>query len=214
MSENFKPLTNPLGVPGTSYKMQLGLVHNQWASRLLKGVKVLAEKTYNLLEDEEYPNTNFLVGFVLQNAAIPNINPRQIMKVTESLLNRAIENIKTQNISIAKSKPEDMETESISTQETGKISEEEKRKKFQERMKARQEEGQAKATSKRNLPKVPSARGTPSPPSASPKPSSSPPKSKPEELPKEEEKFGGHKFCPYCGGIFNWKYCPYCGKKL
>jgi hypothetical protein len=90
---NFEPLTNALKIPGTPFKMQLGFINDQWASRLIKGKNEIATKTYELMEYEQYPNTNFLVGFTLQHAANPNINSRPIIRVIESLLSRAKENI-------------------------------------------------------------------------------------------------------------------------
>jgi len=203
----FEALTNALGVPGTSYKMQLGLIENQWASRLIKGKNVLAEKTYELMEEEEYPNTNFLVGFVLQNAAIPNINPRQIMRVAESLLSKAKENIDRKEISKIEAKVKTSEAKTP-VQAQKEISEEEKRRKFQDKVKARKEEGQIQTQSKRKLPSIPSAGSSAEAATSSTQ--------KPEtETPSDKEgRHGGHKFCPYCGKDLDWKFCPYCGKKL
>ncbi|TFF98685.1 MAG: zinc ribbon domain-containing protein [Promethearchaeota archaeon] len=203
----FKPLTNALGVPGTSYKMQLGLIDEKWASRLIKGNKILAEKSYELLEDEQYPNTNFLVGFVLQNAAIPNINPRQVMKVTESLLSRAKENYDKLEISAIEAKvKEPVSTKSpVKAQE---LSEQEKRKKFQEKVKASKQESSMGTKAKRKLPSIPSAQTPVKTPNLTPKQTKVP------EPSPGEERHGGHKFCPYCGKDLDWKYCPYCGKKL
>jgi hypothetical protein len=203
----FEALTNALGVPGTSYKMQLGLIEKQWASRLIKGKNVLAEKTYELMEDEEYPNTNFLVGFVLQNAAIPNINPRQIMKVAESLLSKAKENIDRKEISKIEAKVKPTETRTTTPAQKG-LSEEEKRKKFQEKVKARKEEGQIQTKSKRKLPSIPSSESSAEVTSPSTQKAAS------EASSEGKGRHGGHKFCPYCGKDLDWKFCPYCGKKL
>lgn len=205
---NFEALTNALGVPGTSYKLQLGLINKKWASLLIKGKKILASKTYDLMEDEEYPNTNFIVGFVLQNAAIPNINPRQIMRVTESLLSKAKENFDKKEIQEIESKVRETTPKPQSPSKNEKLTEEEKRKKFQEKVKAQDKEVPAKT--KRELPSIPSSdtpTETPSQPSEKAK--------GPEPSDEEGEgRHGGHKFCPYCGKDLDFKYCPYCGKKL
>jgi hypothetical protein len=205
---NFEALTNALGVPGTSYKMQLGLINEKWASRLIKGKNVLATKTYDLTEDEEYPNTNFIVGFVLQNAAIPNINPRQIMRVTESLLSRAKEKYDKKEIKEIESKVKATTPKEPSPKKDEELSEEEKRKRFQEKVKAKQQHKEAITSSKRELPSIPSAETETKSQSQTPTKTEAP-------APSEEEgRHGGHKFCPYCGKDLDWKYCPYCGKKL
>ncbi|MFX1314296.1 MAG: hypothetical protein ACFE9T_00400, partial [Promethearchaeota archaeon] len=92
MSLNFEPLTSQLGVPGTSYRLQLGLINGKWASRLLKGKEVIDSYVF---KDEDVqgdiPNQNRIVSWVLMTVAIPNINPHQIMKTTQALVKQAIE---------------------------------------------------------------------------------------------------------------------------
>ncbi|MEJ2295586.1 MAG: hypothetical protein P8Y23_12590, partial [Candidatus Lokiarchaeota archaeon] len=85
MSEKgFEPLSSQLGIAGTSYRIQLGLINGRWASRLLKGNNVIDSYVY---KDEDvqgdYPNQNIIVGWVLRTVAIPNINPHQVMKTTQ-----------------------------------------------------------------------------------------------------------------------------------
>ncbi|MHA2397684.1 MAG: hypothetical protein ACXADU_02180 [Promethearchaeota archaeon] len=57
--KGFIPLTSELGVPGTSYRIQLGLINDKWASRLLKGRDVIESYVYKD-EDVEggFPNQN------------------------------------------------------------------------------------------------------------------------------------------------------------
>lgn len=202
--EDFKPLTNMLGVPGTSYKIQLGLTNNQWSSRLVKGNNVLASKVYELDEGENTPNVNYIVGWVLQASAIPNINPHQVMKSAQALMNQAKQKLEQRAAkpSITESKPADKQKETLS--------EAEKRKAFQEKVKARKHEKKKETSSKRTLPKIPSAQPstqTMKAPEKSPSPNQKTTKT---ESASSEDK--SH-FCQYCGKEL-YKYCPFCGKKL
>ncbi|MFX0102589.1 MAG: hypothetical protein ACFFCS_23685, partial [Candidatus Hodarchaeota archaeon] len=68
---------------------------DSWASRILKGKDVVASGTFNEL------NGNLIVGFVLKETAIPNLNPYQIMKTVQFLTREAKSNeerMKTQGI--------------------------------------------------------------------------------------------------------------------
>ncbi len=191
----FEPLTNQLGVSGTSYKIQLGLINNQWASRLVKGNNVLASKVYELDEGQSTPNINYIVGWVLQASAIPNINPHQVMKSAQALMNQAKQKLEKKEIKAISSKTQ----EKFETKHT--TSEEEKRKIFQERMKTRKKEKTEMAGSKRILPEIPSAVPTMQ---------KEPQKGQTEVAQSKRPS----KYCPYCGRDLEFKYCPYCGKKL
>jgi hypothetical protein len=83
MSSNFTPLSSQLGIAGTSYRLQLGMIGSTWAARLLKGNDVVASTTINEL------NGNLIVGFVIKETAIPNLNPYQIMKTVEFIVKEA-----------------------------------------------------------------------------------------------------------------------------
>ena len=91
MSLNFEPLTSQLGVPGTSYRLQLGLINGKWASRLLKGKEVIDSYIFKDEDvSDDIPNQNRIVSWVLMTVAIPNINPHQIMKTTQALVKQAL----------------------------------------------------------------------------------------------------------------------------
>ena len=47
--DSFIPINSQLGIPGTSYRIQLGLVNDKWAVRLLRGNAVI--DTYVFKED-------------------------------------------------------------------------------------------------------------------------------------------------------------------
>ncbi|GAH65183.1 unnamed protein product, partial [marine sediment metagenome] len=91
--KGFEPLSSQLGIPGTSYRIQLGLINGKFATRLLKGKSVIDSYVF---KDEDItesgiPNQNLIVGWVLRTVAIPNINPHQVMKTTQALVKQAIE---------------------------------------------------------------------------------------------------------------------------
>ncbi|MFX1408926.1 MAG: zinc ribbon domain-containing protein [Promethearchaeota archaeon] len=213
MSLNFEPLTSQLGVPGTSYRLQLGLINGKWASRLLKGNEVIDSYVF---KDEDVqgdiPNQNRIVSWVLMTVAIPNINPHQIMKTTQALVKQALEKRDQKKVVAPISETKAVELEKVPESElkrpqvkgwvkqegfkTVQELDEEKRQAFKERMIAKKDQEKARTTTtiktSRELPSIPtSSAGT-------------------------DESSGTEvsKFCPYCGNDLNWKFCPYCGKPL
>ena len=91
MSSDFIPLSSQLGVAGTSYRIQLGKMSGNWAARILKGKDVVAQTTFT----DATLNGNLVVGFVLKETAIPNLNPYQIMKTVQFLTREAQKNEQT-----------------------------------------------------------------------------------------------------------------------
>jgi hypothetical protein len=203
--KGFEPLSSQLGIAGTSYRIQLGLINGRWASRLLKGNDVIDSYVY---KDEdvqgEYPNQNIIVGWVLRTVAIPNINPHQVMKTTQALVKQAIEKKEQKKVMAPISETKDVELEKVPdsqlkrSQPMGWVKDEgvksvqeledEKREAFRERMKYKHVEEEAKRVSAvkttRELPSIPKMGGVTS------------------------------KTCPSCGKDLDWKFCPYCGEKL
>ncbi|TFG17807.1 MAG: hypothetical protein EU531_02205 [Promethearchaeota archaeon] len=206
MSEKgFEPLSSQLGIAGTSYRIQLGLINGRWASRLLKGNNVIDSYVY---KDEDvqgdYPNQNIIVGWVLRTVAIPNINPHQVMKTTQALVKQAIEKKEQKKVMAPISETKDIKLEKVPEsqlkrpQAAGWVKEEgtktlqeleeEKREAFRERMQYKHEEeaerrGETIHTT-RELPSIPKVGSQTS------------------------------KTCPSCGKDLDWKFCPYCGEKL
>ncbi|MHA1109532.1 MAG: zinc ribbon domain-containing protein [Promethearchaeota archaeon] len=80
MSNDFIPLSAPLGIPGSSYMVQLGKVGNTWAIRLAKGNDVLDSKVFHNNTGDDPPNANNLVAWIISALPIPNLNPYQIAK--------------------------------------------------------------------------------------------------------------------------------------
>lgn len=92
MSElGFEPLTSQLGIAGTSYRLQLGLINGKWACRLLKGKQVIDCYIFKDTSIEELPNTNQIINWVLASVPFP-LNPHQIWRTTHILMRQAIEN--------------------------------------------------------------------------------------------------------------------------
>ena len=209
--KGFEPLSSQLGIPGTSYRIQLGLINGKWASRLLKGNDIIESYVY---KDEDlstagFPNQNLIVGWVLRTVAIPNINPHQIMKTVQALTKQAITKREEKKVVAPISEAKKIELEKVPIGELKRPSvkgwvkeegvqsvqeiDEEKRKAFQERMKYKKEEEKIHAAqtttstlkTTRELPQIPKGEAAET-----------------------------SKICPSCGKDIGWKFCPYCGKPL
>lgn len=211
----FEPLTSQLGVPGTSYRIQLGLINGKWASRLLKGKDVIDSYVYKD-EDTEggFPNQNLIVGWVLRTVAIPNINPHQVMKTTQALVKQAIQKKDERKFKAPISETREVELEKVpnsdlkrpqvqgwvkseSTKSESEV-EEERRKAFRETITARKAQEQPSISTvstiktTRQLPSIPKEDAS-------------------EETPTSSK---GSSYCPHCGKDLDWRFCPYCGKPL
>ncbi|MHA1490219.1 MAG: zinc ribbon domain-containing protein [Promethearchaeota archaeon] len=176
--QGFIPLSGQLGIPGTSYRLQLGLINEMWASRLLKGGSVLDSYVYKEVKGD-FPNQNLIVGWVLRSVAIPNINPHQIMKTTQALVKQAIERkeqvkaaaplAETKKVKLTKVDEKDIKRPMTKGwvkgegQKTQSEMEGEARKAFKERMMAKKEE---EKTSGEEIPSIDMSRKLPSIPTA------------------------------------------------
>ena len=195
------PLTSQLGVPGTSYRLQLGQINEKWAVRMLKGKNVIDSYVF---KDEDvqgdFPNQNLIVGWVLRTVAIPNINPHQVMKTTQALVKQAIKKKEEKKFKAPISETKEVELEKVPeselkrpqqkgwVKEEGMQSRQEQedtvRQAFKERMAAHDEETKAPTIkTTRQLPSIPG--GTP--------------QKETQETTDESEK---SEFCPYCGKEF------------
>ncbi|MFW9873799.1 MAG: zinc ribbon domain-containing protein [Candidatus Thorarchaeota archaeon] len=211
----FEPLSSQLGIPGTSYRIQLGLINGKWASRLLKGRDIIESYVYKD-EDTEggFPNQNLIVGWVLRTVAIPNINPHQVMKTTQALVKQAIQKKEERKIVAPISETKRVELEKVPTsklkrrQDQGWIKteniklqqalEEEKRQAFRDTVatrKAQQKPITSTTTTLRTSRQLPSI----------------PKEGIAEKAPIRST---ASNFCPHCGKDLDWKFCPYCGKPL
>ncbi|MCK4238476.1 MAG: hypothetical protein KAX33_05085, partial [Candidatus Lokiarchaeota archaeon] len=178
MSEkDFEPLTSQLGIAGTSYRLQLGLINEKWASRLMKGRDTIIDSyIYDNVEGIT-PNGNRIVSWVLKTVAIPNINPHQIMKTTQFLLRQARENKDKKKVIIPIQEAKEAQLEKVPESELkrprtqGWVKEElSEREKFLQRTKARavsqkhyvekestmQEKSPEIISTEKELPKIPS----------------------------------------------------------
>ena len=209
--KGFQPLSSQLGISGTSYRIQLGLINGKFAIRLLKGKSVIDSYVFKDedISESGIPNQNLMVSWVLRTVAIPNINPHQVMKTTQALVKQALEKKEQKKTFAPISETKKVELEKVPESElkrpkvTGWVKEEgmksiqeleeEKRQAFQERMRIIKEEKRAQAIG--NAPS--SLRTT-------------------RELPAipKGERVSTSTFCPHCGKDLDWKFCPYCGKPL
>ncbi|MHA1805693.1 MAG: zinc ribbon domain-containing protein [Promethearchaeota archaeon] len=220
----FEPLTTALGISGTSYLLQLGLINGKWAGRILKGKNIIDSYVFKDEDVEgDRPNSNIIVGWVLRTVTLPNINPYGIMKTVQALLKQALDKKDKMRMSAPVSETKHIKLDKVPESELKRPAtqgtvidkpktEEEKRQAFQQRVLFSREqeppftEPAPPATkTSRTLPSIPSGSDQETVPFI---PSSGPAGA------KKGEKDKGSRFCPYCGGNLNWIYCPYCGKKL
>ena len=212
--KGFEPLTAQLGIAGTSYRLQLGLINEKWASRVLKGKEII--DSYIFREEDStggLPNSNLIVGWVLRTVAIPNINPHQIMKTTQALVKQAIQKKEERKMVPTVAESKEIELEKVPETEIRRAApkgwvkeegmksadeiEEEKRKAFQERVKAMKEEKGTSVEStihgtRRSLPSIPSESTVE------------------KSVPVKEGSIDIE--CNSCGQKI--LYCPHCGKKM
>jgi len=90
---DYEPLTGQLGIAGTSYRLQIGLINGKWSIRLLKGKSII---DVFICKDEDiegdFPNQDKIINWVLRTIVIPNINPHHIRKTVQILLKQAKDN--------------------------------------------------------------------------------------------------------------------------
>ncbi|MFX0104725.1 MAG: zinc ribbon domain-containing protein [Candidatus Hodarchaeota archaeon] len=210
----FGPLTSQLGVPGTSYRLQLGLINEKWAVRLLKGKEVIDSYVF---KDEDvqgdFPNQNLIVGWVLRTVAIPNINPHQVMKTTQALVKQAIQKKEQRKVVAPISETKEVELANVPESElkrpkvqgwvkndemkTQEELEEKTRQAFKDKVAAREEDRIIEVSSAKT---VKTTRELPSIPKVGVE----------EKIKADSE----GEFCPYCGKDLGFRFCPFCGKPL
>ena len=73
-NSDFKPFSNIYGISGTSYLIQLGMIHNKWAIILLKAKDVLDYHIFKDVDVDKLPERDRIVKWIL--FTIPfDINP-------------------------------------------------------------------------------------------------------------------------------------------
>ncbi|MFX1313143.1 MAG: hypothetical protein ACFFHD_11105 [Promethearchaeota archaeon] len=208
----FIPLTSQLGVPGTSYRLQLGLINEKWTVRMLKGKDIIDSYVFKDEDVEsEFPNQNLIVGWVLRTVAIPNINPHQVMKTTQALVKQAIQKKEQRKVIAPVSETRGVELTRVPESELKRSKvqgwvktdsmksqqeiEEEKRRAFKERLSVKKDQLQVSSArtirTSRELPSIPKVNDRP-------------------QIQKDSDK----EFCPYCGKDIGFRFCPFCGKPL
>jgi len=222
--KGFIPMSGELGIAGTSYRLQLGMINNKWASRMLKGKNILDSYVYKDAEISEgdIPNSNYVVGWVLRTITLPNVNPYGIMKTVQALIKQASSRKLEKKVIAPVTEAKKVELAKVPAseikrpfagpgwvkQEDEKTQEEEleeHRQAFKERAAAeRAKESETPATSKvkkkRQLPTIPGATPKETPAAAA-------------VATSEEDSETPSQFCPFCGKELP-KFCPHCGKEL
>ena len=191
--QGFIPLSAQLGIPGSSYRVQLGKVNNIWAVRIAKGNDILDSKVFHDHQDSEGinpPNANAIVAWILSVLPIPNLNPYQIVKSVGFIRQESIRRAEE-----AKSKPA-MSLKEAKDVKLEKVPESEIRakpkqvgwvKEDKDEISAEKEEEKPQ---KRVLPTIPGAATAAA----------------------ESKKASKGVKCTDCGTEI--KFCPYCGKPL
>lgn len=86
----FEPLTTQLGIAGTSFKLQIGLINERWAVNLLKGKKTIDTKIFDENDlVENFPNPDLIVNWALGAIPIPHISPFNIKRTVLFLMREA-----------------------------------------------------------------------------------------------------------------------------
>lgn len=198
---------------------------------MMKGTEIMDSYVYKDAElaEGDYPNQNYIVGWVLRTVMIPNINPHQIMKTAQVLIKQAIDKKQDKKVIAPVSETKEIELDKVPSGEIkrqkspGWVKEEGEKTTDQlqeEHIKALKERAVAQKTEEvkadppstvkttRKLPTIPgAASGTIA--SAVPK------EETPAQVTETKAKEAGSSFCPYCGkDLFLFKYCPFCGKLL
>lgn len=92
MSEkDFVPLTGQLGISGTSYSIQLGIINGKWAVKLLRGKDVIDCYIFENLDKNQLLGTEEIIRWIL-NAIPLRLNPYQVSKTAQIWLKQAEEN--------------------------------------------------------------------------------------------------------------------------
>ncbi len=182
----------------------------------MKGKDLIDSYVYKESEvSGDFPNQNYIVGWVLRTVAIPNINPHQIMKTTQALVKQAVQRKTEKKVVAPVEETRKVELEKVPesqlkrpkakgwVKQEGMVStqdrEDEMRKAFKARMAAAKEEEESKAAS--SSPTIKTKRELPSIPGGT---------QKAEPVVEKEDAV----FCPYCGKDLTFKFCPFCGKPL
>jgi len=184
----------------------------------MKGQDLIDSYVYKESEvSGDFPNQNYIVGWVLRTVAIPNINPHQIMKTTQALVKQAVQRKDEKKIVAPVAETREIELEKVPesqlkrpqakgwVKQEGMVSaqdkEDEMRKAFQARMAAAKKEEESVAAS--STPTVKTKRELPTIPGGAPK-------EEPAAVAVAEDSV----FCGYCGKDLTFKFCPFCGKPL
>ena len=90
MEKRFNPITPQLGIPGTNYRMQLGLISGLWAVCLIKSLDIVDTRIFTGedLTEIGYPKIERIVDWILRDWKLSKINPRQVHETSKALVTR------------------------------------------------------------------------------------------------------------------------------
>jgi hypothetical protein len=180
----------------------------------MKGKDLIDSYVYKETEvSGDFPNQNYIVGWVLRTVAIPNINPHQIMKTTQALVKQAVQRKEEKKVVAPVDEAKKVELEKVPesqlkrpqakgwVKQEGMVSAQDKEDEMRKAFKARMESAKQEEASASSAPTIKTKRELPSIPGGAPRP---------EPAVEKEDAV----FCPYCGKDLTFKFCPFCGKPL
>ena len=91
LNDDFKPMSNIYGISGTSYLIQLAMIHNKWAIVLLKAKVVLDYYIFKDVNVHKLPERDRIVNWILETIRL-GINPQHIIRTVIILLKEADKN--------------------------------------------------------------------------------------------------------------------------
>ncbi len=234
-NQQFVPFSSQLGIAGTSYRLQMGIINEKWACRILKGNDVI--DSYIWQDENDVPNANSIVGYVLKTVQLPMINPYQVSKTVQFLRKEAVRNREEKKMvpsvkdgQEAKAKLEKVPEEQLKRMpDMGWVKEDEPKKPAASTPAEKPASAEKPAAPAEKPATVEASTEASSPKPTEPKPAATPASGKKRKLPpipsatgatapahdhaeiKEKLEKAGV-FCVNCGAKII--YCPACGQKL
>ncbi|MFX0057990.1 MAG: hypothetical protein ACFE85_14735 [Candidatus Hodarchaeota archaeon] len=86
--KGFEPLTDYLGISGTSYIVQIGEINRKWAVLLLRGNEIIECHIFNEIGENEFPNKEDIIKWIL-NTIILKVNTYQVQRTVNILIEQA-----------------------------------------------------------------------------------------------------------------------------
>jgi hypothetical protein len=110
--KDFEPITGQLGISGTSYGIQFGVINGKWAIRLLRGKGVIDCNIFHNETDEELPNRERIIAWIL-NAIPMNVNSYQVQITVGFLIKQTQNNREKKKVLMSLRDAEEIELKGV-----------------------------------------------------------------------------------------------------